>query len=280
MRGVGNLTRPRLIITFACLNQVHFTTIFLRSLLESRTAADLLVAVDNGSNDETAELLATAGIETIRNRTNLGCGVAWNQGILARQAEWTIIMNNDVVVSPGWADNLLNAAERFNLQIASPAMIEGDLHYDPNTLLRQNSEVTKDYFRPGIAHAVCMAIHSSVFERIGYFEAKPFLFGFEDTLFFDEARKAEIPVGTVGASWIHHFGSVTQKWLKEDRGIPLTAGLGDRNNKQRLHQNMLERKYLKWKKSRALKAMVRFELGRFGHSLHGRVSSGANIKWI
>lgn len=276
----GNMTRPRLAITCACLNQAHYTAMFITSLSESKTAADLLVAVDNGSDDQTAELLADAGIETIRNRANLGCGVAWNQGVLARQAEWTIVMNNDVLVSPGWAHSLVDAAERFNLQIASPAMIEGDLHYDPNTLLAQKSEVTKDYFRPGIAHAVCMAIHSSVFEAIGYFEAKPFLLGYEDTLFFNEARKAEIPVGTVGASWIHHFGSVTQKWLKEDRGIPLTAGLGDRNNKQRLHQSVLERKYLKWKKSRLLQAMVRLELGRFGHTLHGRVSSGADFKWI
>lgn len=274
------MTRPKLAITFACLNQAHYTDMFFRSMSDSKTPYDLLVAVDNGSGDRTAALLAAAGVETIRNRTNLGCGVAWNQGILAHQAEWTIVMNNDVLVSPGWAHNLVNAAERFNLQIASPAMIEGDLHYDPNTLLAQKSEVTKNYFRPGIAHAVCMAIHSSVFEAIGYFEAKPFLLGFEDTLFFNEARKAGIPVGTVGASWIHHFGSVTQKWLKEDRGIPLTAGLGDRNNKRRLHQSVLERKYLKWKKSRLLRFMVRSEVDQFGHSLHGKVSAGPVFQWI
>jgi GT2 family glycosyltransferase len=274
------MSRPRLAITFACLNQSHYTELFLQSLLETATAKELLVAVDNGSADETPQLLAASGIETIRNSKNLGCGVAWNQGILARQAEWTIVMNNDVLVSPNWANSLVAAAERFKLSIASPAMIEGDLHYTPSTLLPRLAQESADHHRPSLAHAVCMAIHESVFEAIGYFEAKPFLLGFEDTLFFNEVRKAGIPIGTVGASWIHHFGSVTQKWLKEEKGIPVSSGLGDRNNKRRLHQSVFERKYLKWRRSRQLRALVKTEVDCLGHSLHGRVSPGPMFDWI
>jgi GT2 family glycosyltransferase len=44
----------------------------------------------------------------ILNKQNLSCGAAWNQGILSRQTEWTIVMNNDIIVAPNFVERLIN----------------------------------------------------------------------------------------------------------------------------------------------------------------------------
>ena len=77
-------------------------------------------------------------------------------------------------------------------------------------------------------HAVCVAIHESVWMDIGYFASVPGLWGFEDTLFFHSARKAGIASGITGASWLHHYGSITLSAMKRERGLTGKQGLSDR----------------------------------------------------
>ena len=90
-----------------------------------------VIVVDNGSHDGTQDYLKTQPFgEVIYNKSNLGCGTAWNQGALAQQAEWTIIMNNDVLVTQDWAERLIASAQELDVKVISPAMIEGALDYD------------------------------------------------------------------------------------------------------------------------------------------------------
>jgi len=118
-------------ITFACYNQVEYTRQCVDSMVKHGVDLGRLVVVDNGSIDDTRSYLETLPLGgRIFNKANLGCGVAWNQGALALQAEWTIVMNNDVLVSHGWIENMINAAEQNGLKIISPALIEGPLDYD------------------------------------------------------------------------------------------------------------------------------------------------------
>jgi GT2 family glycosyltransferase len=96
-------------ITFACYNQVTYTRQCIESMIKHGLDLSRVVVVDNDSSDETREYLSTLPLGgRILNKSNMGCGVAWNQGALALQSEWTIIMNNDVLVSRGWVENLIN----------------------------------------------------------------------------------------------------------------------------------------------------------------------------
>ena len=122
-----------------------------------------LVVVDNGSTDATQSYLETLLLGgLIINQTNLGCGVAWNQGALHLQAEWTIIMNNDVIVSKNWVENLIETAEKNNLKIISPALIEGELDYNFEDFSQDISAKMQNALRLDARHAVCMAVHQSV----------------------------------------------------------------------------------------------------------------------
>jgi len=109
-------------ITFATLNCLDYTKKCVESLINSGVDPSQIVAVDNASTDGTPEYLKQLGLgATILNRQNLSCGAAWNQGILARQSEWTIVMNNDIVVPPDFADRLIAFASDHQLLLVSPA---------------------------------------------------------------------------------------------------------------------------------------------------------------
>jgi GT2 family glycosyltransferase len=267
-------------VVFACYNQLDYTRQFIDSLKNTGMDFSRVVAVDNASTDDTRQYLESLNLGgKIFNSRNLGCGVAWNQGALALQAEWTIIMNNDVIVAADWLQNLVCAARDNNLKIVSPALIEGPLDYDFQDFSRAATARMKTVLRAGGRHAVCLAVHSSVWMDIGYFRATPKLWGFEDTLFFHEADQAGIPMGITGSSWLHHFGSITVKAMKEERGLRGKQGLGARRNYRLLNQSWLERKIKKMRLLKQRKNWRDQEVAEFGMSLHGLRKSGT-FEWI
>lgn len=273
------MNRPQTSVTFACYNQIEYTRQCVASLL--RTGFDLkrAVVIDNGSSDGTREYLDSLELgSVIYNRQNLGCGVAWNQGALVQQAEWTVVMNNDIVVSQGWLEKLIDAARDEGLGVVSPAMIEGDLDYDLETFAAESSRKMASVVRRGDRHAVCMAIHQSVWDRVGYFRATPSLWGFEDTLFFHELDKAGIATGIVGSSWIHHFGSVTLSALKRERGLRQNQGLSARDTYRLLGEPWWSRKLKKYRTRTQRQIWRDQELSQFAMTLHGERSE-ATFNW-
>ena len=267
-------------LTFACYNQVDYTRQCIDSMLRHGTPLERLIVVDNGSKDATRAYLETLPLGgRIWNKDNLGCGVAWNQGALALQAEWTVIMNNDVLVSPGWIESLIGAANEHHLKIVSPSMVEGKLGYDFEKVAASGSTQMRHVVRNGWCHAVCLLVHKSVWTEIGYFQPIPKLLGFEDAMFFNEMEKAGISHGTTGASWLHHYGSITQSAMKQERGLREKDDLAYRYNHRLLHQTWLTRKLKKHDRNRRLAAWSKQELQDFGMTMHGKFN-GTDIDWV
>jgi N-acetylglucosaminyl-diphospho-decaprenol L-rhamnosyltransferase len=257
-------------ITFACYNSVNYTKLLVDSFKKVGTPLDRLVVVDNGSSDETRDYLLTLPLGgRIYNRSNQACGVAWNQGILHLQAEWSIVMNNDLIVPPFWIENMIQTAINKNLSVISPALVEGELDYDFGTFSVDSGEKMKDTFRYQTQHAVCVCIHRSVFHEIGYFRANPKLLGFEDTIFFNDLSKSHFRSAINGHVWLHHFGSITQKDMKKKLGKSQNENLVTVNDKQLLQQSWLERKLKKFNQKRQSEAWRKDELEKYGMTLHG-----------
>jgi GT2 family glycosyltransferase len=230
-----------------------------------------IVAVDNGSTDGTREWLGQQGFgAVILNNRNLGCGAAWNQGALAIQSKWTVVMNNDVICAKGWLRNLLASAEANQLHIASPAMVEGELNYDLAAWAQQSGDTMRGYIRKGAPHAVCMAIREDVWNEIGYFMPVPKLLGYEDGIFFQRAIEAGLNTATTADSWLHHYGMTTQKALKLEMKLDQKDSLGNRNL-MRLYmaQSWVARKLARYQRRSLLKAARTYEVSTFGRSVHG-----------
>ena len=267
-------------ITFACYNSVEYTKKCIESMINCNTPLDRLVVVDNKSSDGTVDYLKTLSLGgLILNQENLGCGVAWNQGILHLQSDWTIIMNNDVIVSKDWVNQLIHTAEKNSIKVICPALIEGPLNYDFQQFSNTASKKMKDVLRINTQHAVCLAVHRSVWMDIGYFQPVPKLLGFEDTLFFNELKKAKIKTAITGASWLHHFGSITQNAMKKERGIDPKKGLGNRKNYKLLQQNWLERKINKLNQKNLITAQKNNELELHEMTIHG-IRNNVEFIWL
>lgn len=257
-------------ITFATYNCLDYTRQCLDSLLKSGTRPEQIIAVDNGSTDGTREYLQSAPLgQAILNRDNLSCGAAWDQGILARQSEWTIVMNNDIVVTDGFAERLINYARTHNLRVLSPARVDGQLDYDFDAFAQEAQQSMSEVVRQPSANLICLLVHWSVFMEIGFFRVTPKLLGFEDGIFFHDLRKAGVAHATTGHVWIHHFGSVTQEYMKMALGIPSRDVLVKVKDRQLLNQSWIERKLYRHRLKQSLRQWRQSELAAHGKTLHG-----------
>lgn len=267
-------------ITFACYNALDYTQKCVNSLLGTNTSLKRVAIVDNCSTDGTQEYLQSLDLGAlIINKSNLGCGVAWNQGALALQSEWTVVMNNDIIVSENWINDLIEEAEKNKVKIISPAIIDGPLDYSFEEFSKVAREKYQNLKRLNHQHAVCMMIHESVWKEIGFFRATPSLLGYEDTLFFNAVKKNKIPTMTTGKVWIHHFGSITQTLMRQERGLSERASLGKRDNYKELHQSWLQRKLNKIRLNKFKEQSRIRELNTFGVTIHG-VRENGQFTWL
>jgi glycosyltransferase involved in cell wall biosynthesis len=138
IRGLTSITVP-------CRNQLSFTQQCLAALKDHTRPAWELIVIDNGSNDGTAGYLA--GVRdmaampgtVVTNTRNVGFPAAINQGLRLARGEYLVLMNNDVVVTDAWLDQLIglvNAKRGLDAERKGPRGThrltrEGDLRSIP-----------------------------------------------------------------------------------------------------------------------------------------------------
>ena len=88
-------------------NRLDCTRECIESILANTPRCEI-VFVDNGSTDGTYDWVKSSvpGCVLIRNNGNMGVPKARNQGIRASCGRRIVVMDNDVVVKPGWLDEL------------------------------------------------------------------------------------------------------------------------------------------------------------------------------
>ena len=100
-------------IIIPCWNEIEFTQQCIAALKGHTRPAWELIVVDNGSTDGTGTYLAgvrdmsTGPVTVVSNATNVGFPAAINQGLRLARGEYLVMLNNDVVVTDGWLDQLI-----------------------------------------------------------------------------------------------------------------------------------------------------------------------------
>ena len=126
---------PLFSVIIPVFNKWELTANCLRSLREHTRDCDIeVIVVDNGSSDETAGDLPSLGGELfgrrflpIRFEENRNFGPACNAGARAASAPLVFFLNNDTVLTPGWAPPLLQAlAEDPSLGGVGPLLLYED----------------------------------------------------------------------------------------------------------------------------------------------------------
>lgn len=106
IRGLTSIIIP-------CWNEIAFTQQCIAALKRHTRPRWELIVVDNGSTDGTGTYLAgvrdmsTVPVTVVSNAVNRGFPAAINQGLRLARGEFLVMLNNDVVVTDGWLDQLL-----------------------------------------------------------------------------------------------------------------------------------------------------------------------------
>lgn len=253
-------------IVIPVFNQLPYTRQCLESLNAAGCPDAMIVVVNNASTDGTAEFLAARpALRVITNPENRACAAAWNQGFQASSTAWVLFLNNDVVTPRGWLENLVAFAEKSGADLASPALGEGELDYDLAGYARDFMAEMRTVSRRGIDGGVCFLVHRRVFAGIGGFDENFRKGGNEDVDFFWRARAAGFRLATTGCSYLHHFGSVTQNALKQERGSTRAETIGYFRTKWKI--TWWQRRWSRWRRQVTVAWQAGNERRRHGHSL-------------
>ncbi len=258
----------RYVVVIPVYNQLQYTVQCVESLLAQQVKSEDILIIDNASSDDTPLWLEKhPELQHYRNQVNLGCGCAWTQGVVFSQdAEWVVLLNNDVLAGPDAIGSLLDAAEREKLGVVSPALLEGKNDYDFDIFAMDYRKKMSGMIRRNRFHGVCFAVHRSVFEKIGFPDTDRRLGGYEDAEYQFRCRRANILVGIVGDSVFHHFGSITQKAIKNTTG---QKSLGDlKYFRSRVGSGWLSRKRDKFLSNIVSRKWMDEEMAKAGYSLH------------
>ena len=239
-------------------NQIEYTKKCLESILKNTLEPFELIVVDNGSIDGTVEYLESeflrknddVRIKIIKNSENKGFASGNNQGIATSSGDYILLLNNDVVVTPGWLERMISCCEKRpeigivgprSNYVSGPQLLEPvDYNLDSlEGLNRFSKKVTTINAKKSTqllrVVGFCMLIKRSVIDKIGGMDDRFGIGNFEDDDFSLRAALAGFESWMAEDCFVHHFGSRTfigekidyrqslqQNWkiFKEKWGLP------------------------------------------------------------
>lgn len=215
----------------------------LRSLSQQTFGNFSITVVDNGSTDDTKEVLARdfPRVRLISFDHNTGFSVAVNAGITVAKAELVLLLNNDMEVAENCLEQLFEASQKYPeyaffalkmvsfanrnvLDGAGDAMLRGGVGYRIGTLERDTEMYQYDREVFG-ACAGAALYRKTFFDTVGVFDADFFAY-LEDVDLNLRARRFGLRCMYISNAVVYHIGSATSG----SKINPLTIRLSTRNN--------------------------------------------------
>ncbi len=209
----------RISAVFVARNGIAFTkqcVNFLRIALEG--ISHEIIAVDNGSMDDTKEWLAgQEDIKLIRNDENLGLAAAWNQGKRIAEGEAVLFFHNDIIFSSNsvriMLDTLFSRPDigmvgpftnrcfyRFNQGVDT---VEIKTFSDLQNVANQVEQTLSKPHPVLFLESFCVLVRKDVLDAVGDFDEQYFPVSFEDADFGLRLRKAGYS-SVLAGTYVHH----------------------------------------------------------------------------
>jgi len=199
-------------IIIPIFNQQIMTEQCIESIKDNTEDYELII-VDNGSDPVFEK-------NTIRNTENLGFPKAVNQGIRASRGDIICLLNNDTVVTPGWAEGLkkrlddgYSIAGPMTNYVAGCQRAVAGVYEDEVGLNHAAAEWSETHH--GITQEVnfvigfCLMFKKPLYDELGDFDESMWPCSGEEIDFCLSARKAGHHIGIAQDVYIHHYGSQT-----------------------------------------------------------------------
>lgn len=226
--ALSRLQLPTVSVVVLTYNNLHLTQACLASLVAESDYARLeIIVVDNASTDGTPQWLRTwhaanPSAKVILNDTNLGFAAGNNVGLAAATGDYLVILNNDTVVTRGWALTLLRhlqANPQLGLvgpvtnNIGNEARVETSYGNDLKAMRPQAMRHTLTHmageFRVRTAAFFCVLFPRSVYASCGPLCEEYGLGFFEDD---DYCRRIEATGRSIACAedvFVHHHLSAS-----------------------------------------------------------------------
>ncbi len=251
--------RPTAIV-IPCHNNLRHSDLCLRSLAQFTREPIEVVIVDNGSTDRTPEWIAALrnafdNIHVISNRENRGFAPAVNQGLAAFRDRNVVILNNDVVLTPGWLARMLmvlREEERCGMvgpvtnHAPYPQGVDGlgygdDMGRMFQEAVRLSTASAGMGFEAARLSGFCLLLRRELIDAIGGLDERFRPGFFEDDDYGIRAGLAGFRLRVALDVFVHHFGGATfsrvvsdprvllqENWnrFKEKWGIPESVEIG------------------------------------------------------
>lgn len=230
---------------------------FLPSVLRDLPAGAGVVVADNGSDDDSLQVLRDEfpQVGIVALDANYGFAGGYNRALRQSDADYVVLLNSDVETSPGWLEPLvaaldaderlfavqpkiksLRARDSFEYAGACGGFIDsfgypfcrGRLFDTVEADRGQYDTFTECFWASG----ACMACRRNVFLDLGGFD-EAFFAHMEEIDICWRARRAGWRVAVEPASTVYHLGGGT---LSSDS--PRKMFLNFRNNLLMLHKNL------------------------------------------
>lgn len=206
-------------IIVPCYNQHDATYECLTAVLENTQDMEIIV-IDNGSTPPIKPPFS-GFIETqvIRNEENKGFPVAVNHGIRAAKGDVICLLNNDVIVTPGWAERLLHHLETYAIVAPLTNFCAGIQSvqiesYENREQLNEaaghlSEECDGESQDVNWVIGIAMMFRRSLYDELGPFDESLWPCCGEEIDFCFRARAAGHRIGIANDVYVHHEGSQT-----------------------------------------------------------------------
>ncbi|UJF32084.1 glycosyltransferase family 2 protein [Paenibacillus hexagrammi] len=177
-----------------------------------------IIVVDNGSTDGTLDLLIQEKVPFISFFENRGFPAACNAGMRAAKGSEILLLNNDVLLTPGWLRNMLDCLyHRKDVGIVGPMTNYASGRQkieEPYTSLedmtqRFNVEKKGTYSEAQRVIGFCFLIKREVMNQVGLLDERYSPGHYEDDDYCYRTRLAGYSLCLAEDTFIFHYGSAS-----------------------------------------------------------------------
>ncbi|MDP3787227.1 MAG: glycosyltransferase family 2 protein [Candidatus Omnitrophota bacterium] len=197
------------------------------SILRYTRITARLIIVDNGSTEPgVADYLSslkgnnTIEVRVILNAVNEGFAKGMNKGMKASIAPYVCLLNNDILVTDGWLEEIMKvAAEDPTVGIVNPSSNNFGLRFAKETTLNGFAATLKGqtgrWVEMGGCIGFCMLIKREVIEKVGCLDETYGYAYFEDTDFSRRAQESGYKCAMAKGCYVYHAEGKSGKFLKD-----------------------------------------------------------------
>lgn len=233
--AITALPRPKVSAIVLTYNNLALTKNCLEGLEAGSDDVDLeIIIVDNASSDGSPEFLTAwassrSNVKLILNDDNRGFAAGNNQGLAVATGDYLVILNNDTVVTRGWAWRLVNHL-RNNPQIGIVGPLTNNIgnearvktHYSTPAEMHVEAECITEanlgrWFELDTVAFFCAMLPRSTYETCGPLCEDYGVGFFEDDDYCRQVQKAGLTVACAEDAFVHHHLSASFDKLGAER---------------------------------------------------------------